>query len=473
MAHPSAMQIRSDFLRLTSGALAAAAFPLPASADSPIGATIRVDQSSPSTKLDSAYAGFSFEKWLITQPYVRADNANLVGVFKSLGPSIIRVGGNSVDKNNRWRPGGAGGDVTETTKNDIDRFAAFVHATGWRVMYGVNFARQTAERSADEAAYAAAALGDSLAYVEIGNECDRYPAIGYRPADWNEKNLVVEWLRYADAIRKRNPGVVFAGPSSAGQAQTWTAPFADDVGNQVALLTHHYYRGDGKRETSTGEMLMHPDPNLDTSLQVVQAAAARNRIRDGYRFAEANNFYNGGRLGVSNGFVSALWSIDFLFTNARYGSTGVNFHGGGNSTGYTAIADDRRDVQELRPEFYGIFAFSRAARGRLLASTLDAGDVNLSAYAVGARDGSTSLMFTNKDARAVAVTVDLGKPASKATAYALTAPSLDASTGLTFGGSPIALDGSWSPSKALVTPVRGSTISLTIPSASAVLVTAG
>ena len=63
---------------------------------------------------------------------------------------------------------------------------------------------------------------------------------------------------------------------------------------------------------------------------------------------------------MSNSYASSLWVIDFLFNAALGGATGVNMHGGGNSPGYTPIADDSGAVIEARPEYYGLLLFTLA-----------------------------------------------------------------------------------------------------------------
>lgn len=52
-----------------------------------------------------AFAGLSYEKSELYGPLFTASNSNLIGMFKRLGPSVLRIGGNSVDKN-VWTPNG-------------------------------------------------------------------------------------------------------------------------------------------------------------------------------------------------------------------------------------------------------------------------------------------------------------------------------------------------------------------------------
>ena len=82
----------------------------------------------------------------------------------------------------------------------------------------------------------------------------------------------------------------------------------------------------------------------------------------GFRMAECGSFYNGGAPNVSDAYGAALWTLDFMFALATNGCQGVNFHGGGDGTGYTPIADNGTTVVQARPEFYGLKMFSLPAR---------------------------------------------------------------------------------------------------------------
>ena len=89
-----------------------------------------------------------------------------------------------------------------------------------------------------------------------------------------------------------------------------------------------------------------------------------------YRISECNSYFNGGAFGVSDSYASSLWVIDFLFHVALGGATGVNMHGGGNSPGYTPIADNDGGVVEARPVYYGMLLFTLAGPGTILETQL-------------------------------------------------------------------------------------------------------
>jgi hypothetical protein len=434
--------------------------------------TVKVNRGTTLGTIGAGFAGFSYEKAHLTDGFFSGGNAALIGIFKLLGPGVLRVGGNQVDRA-VWAPNGAAADAgaASITKQDVDNLAAFVKAAGWSVIYGVNMKTSNPAAAADEAAYAAADLGSSLYGFEIGNEVDLYKATALS-STWSYAIFKTQWESFASAIRGAvGASVPLTGPASAYNYKAYTIPFAADEGSRIVLLTQHYYRANGQDPTSTLDELLKPDPALLTMLDAVSTAATSANIANQYRLAEANSFYNGGANGISDAYGTALWAIDFLFTNAAHGSTGVNFHGGGNSAGYTPIADANGMVVEARPELYGILTFALAGIGPLYATTTSAGALNFTAYAVGHADGSTDVVLVDKDpAMGVRASVDIGKPVSVAGATRLRGTALADTTGTTVGGATIGADGSFSPSPPALQPVSGNVVTVDVPAASAALV---
>jgi hypothetical protein len=325
----------------------------------------------------------------------------------------------------------------------------------------------------DESAHAAQSLGSALYGFEIGNEVDLYKG-KYRPATYTYATFQSEWQAYAAAIRARVPGATLTGPASAANYNGFTIPFAAAEGTQIALLTQHYYLGNGMLPTSNIPKLLAPHPGLTTELTKIVTAARNAKIADGARVAECNSFYNGGAAGVSDSFASALWVIDFAFQVAAAGMSGINLHGGGNGPGYTPIANDKTgNVVAARPEYYGVALFTMAANGAMRPTTVMPGGLALSVYAVDASDGSTALVLVNKDvAQPVLATIDVGRALTGATALSLTGPSLPSTSGQLLGGATIAPDGSWQPGPATALPVEGKIVVVTVAPASAMLVRA-
>jgi hypothetical protein len=250
-------------------------------------------------------------------------------------------------------------------------------------------------------------------------------------------------------------------------------PFASDEASQIILLTQHYYVANGQLATSTIDLLLQPNPSLVTELQALQDAATKVGIPNAYRLSECNSFYNGGAPNVSDAYGTALWAIDFLFMNADNGSTGANFHGGGDGDGYTPIADSNGNVVGARPIFYGMLLFAEIGQGTVVKTSGAPTSINFSAYAVTSAGNQTSVVLSNKDtATTVHATVDVGAAVTTAGAMRLMAPSLDATTGVTLGGASIAADGGFDPEPPESLPVSGTSIAVDVPPASAILVVA-
>jgi hypothetical protein len=433
--------------------------------------TLVVNHTAGGPAIDSGYTGFSYEKSSLTASFFTESNQPLVRLFSRLGRGLLRLGGNSVDRTS-WDSSSAGPAAGAVGPVNVDELSTFLRATGWCALYGINLATNSPARAAEEARYVARALGPHLYAFEIGNEPDAYAVNHLRPPSYSYGDFLKEWNGFARAVRSAAPHSPLSGPASAWHETSWTVPFAKDEGQHIVLLTQHYYRANGLSPQSTLALLLAGDPALPGLLDPLRQASRAAGIRDGYRLTEANSFYDGGAPHISNTFGTALWAIDFLFANARHGSGGVNFHGGGQSPGYTPIADDGGNVVEVRPEYYGMLLFSLMGPGRLVDVSQPATRLSLSAYAIAA-PGRTCIMLVNKEPLArFDVEITAGPEVKTATLMTLSAPALDSVSGITLNGAPIEADGSWSPGPAATVPVRNGSMTLVMEPATAVLVTA-
>jgi hypothetical protein len=246
--------------------------------------------------------------------------------------------------------------------------------------------------------------------------------------------------------------------------------------SNITLLTQHYYRGNGQSASSTAANLITADPTIVSDLSILNTAA--QAIGTPFRMAECNSYSNGGADGVSDSYASSLWVLDYLFDCALGGASGVNLHGGGNGTGYTPIADSNGVVVEARPEFYGMLLFSLAGQGTLLTSTLNAGSLNATAYAVNSSSGSLSLIVNNKDlTNNLNLSIQLPQSATSATLLEMTqlsagasAPNLTATSGVTIQSASAGVNGSFSPGAAYTLTAVGTQLNCYVPALSAVLI---
>jgi hypothetical protein len=449
-----------------SAAPGAATNPQPTPSGSLTSATLSISAMSLGS-IGAAFAGLSYEKSSLALPRFTPGNADLIGMFQGLGESLLRIGGNSVDKT-QWTPAGAGGTAGEVAPADIEALGGFLRGCGWSVLYGVNLATSTPTAAAAEVSYAAQSLGASLYAIEIGNEPDLYGGNYFQ--SWTLQDFELRWQAFRAAILASTPHVVLTGPADASNIGTWTIPFGEYAGSaQIALLTQHYYRGNGQSPSSTDAELISPDPQLVSDLAELHQGALAIGVP--FRMAETNSFYNGGADGVSDSYASALWVIDHLFNIALGGGVGANLHGGGDGDGYTPIADSNGTVVEARPEYYGALLFTLAGEGTLLELTLSAGGLNVTAYALEASDGTLSIVVVNKDAtHNLTLGIDCGRAVTSAALLAMTGPALSSTSGVLIQGAAVGVDGSFAPQPAYQLPVSGSQVSCYVASLAAVLI---
>ena len=442
--------------------------------------------------IGSAFAGLSYEKGaLIESPYLfTASNSNLVGLFKRLGNSVLRIGGNSVDQC-VWTPNGPGLTKGQIAPSDVDALASFLSAAGWQCLYGINLggagpnpytsggiaAATTPSLAAEEIAYVASKLGSSLIGIEIGNECDLYGSSYFSGVTWNVSVFEALWAEFRAVIVAQTPGVIVTGPADAGNESSWTTPFGQwATKSNISLLTQHYYRANGQSSSSTAANLITPDPALISDLSTLNSAA--QSIGVPFRVSECNSYYNGGSNGVSDAYCSSLWVIDFLFDCALGGSAGTNFHGGGNGSGYTPIADSGGAVVDARPEFYGILFFTLAGQGTLYTTSLSGiGSLNITAYAVKTSAGLNIVVVNKDSAENLQLTIQLPQAATTATLLEMTqlssgasGPSLTATSGVTIQGASVGVNGSFTPGAAYTLSPSGTQLTCYVPYLSAILI---
>jgi len=452
-----------------TGALLAAGYAPATRAMQPASATLVIDFERPGRTVAPDFIGLSYESsQLANGRFLDPESEPLLGLMRGLGGGgVIRIGGNDSERS-LW----AGvGDPTPVPGRfviapaAIDRLAAFLRATGWRLIYGLNLAQGTPEQAAAEAAYVAEAVGPRLLAFQIGNEPDGFGRWeGQRPKDYDVGAYLEEWERFFRAVRARRPDAPFAGPDVAADT-SWISRFAERERGRIVLLTAHYYAdGPASSAAVTIGRLLHSDLRLDRLLVELQAAGRATGLP--IRVAEANSVFGGGKPGVSGTLAEALWGADAMFRIAQASCDGVNFHGGDNRA-YTPLAI-RDGGYEARPLYYGMLFFAQAGRGYLLPARLIAKGVNLTAYAVRGDDDSLRISLINRDlSRAARVAIETGRPFGRASVLRLAAPSIESRAEVTLGGSAVDGHGTWSPGNEETVRPSGRAVLVEVPAASA------
>ncbi len=439
---------RRDFMRLTGGAVASALMaPRWMRAQNAIDTlTARLDVRGGGlvATLPADFSGLSYESAQLANPaFFAAENSALIALFRELGSEgVLRLGGGTseftaftTDEPQGVPPFDAVGpdtsknvkDESPITPKSLRNLRAFLDATNWRCLYGLNLGRGAAAHAAEEAAAVMQILGPRLIAFQLGNEPDAWRN-RYRPATWSYADYWKEWLAAHAAVVPRVPEAQFAGPDVSNK-MAYVTGFAADVKKSalrdVVMLTSHYYAmGPAGAKGVNLDKLLAPDPKLERDLQIAMEAARSVNVP--YRMSEGNSCWNGGEPGVSDTLASALWVADAMLRFASLGCAGVNLHGGGNGY-YTPIAGDVTSGFTRRPEFYGMQLARECVGATLMQVDLQCSSDRVSAY-VARKSRAEMLLAINKTAQPLTMRVPMRKCREH---WLLTGPAIDAREGVT------------------------------------------
>jgi Glycosyl hydrolase family 79 C-terminal beta domain len=380
-----------------------------------------------------------------------------IALVRQLAPGtapVLRFGGDSTDWT--WWPVRGAPRPPGVTHVVGPRWTAVTRATadalGARLIIGINLEADNRVIAATEARKLLAGLGaPRVAAFELGNEPEVYGALGWyqtaagvqvpgRPHSYHFAAFLGDFARVREALPATVP---LAGPASG--APEWLAGLGRYLADnpRVRLATFHRYplaRCTAAPGSPTSPSIAHllslsSSRGLAASLGPAVAAAAAHGVP--LRVDELNSVSCGGARGVSDAFASALWSLDTLFALAHAGVQGVNVH-----TFNTAVyapfvlhAGRRGWSAQVRPMYYGLLAFARAApAGARLLATAQSRSSGLRTWATRARGGLERVVLINvSDRRARTVSVDVSGDGT-ASLTRLTAPSLRARRDIRLGG---------------------------------------
>jgi hypothetical protein len=410
---------------------------------------LRLSKAAP-TNVPSNFIGLGYEMSSVaTIGLLSAANHSYVELIKGLGPQgVLRVGGIVANYTRYIAHGTIMAERKDTviTRASLEQFSAFLRKIGWTTIWSVNFAQGSIDDAVEEARAVASLLGSRLLALEIGNEVEDYKGgeKPFRKPPYTYETYRAEYNQWRAAILKAVPGISFAAPDTASNVE-WVERMADDAKGDVQLLTTHYYRNG--QTHGTAEQLLLPDSRLKDTLIRLRTSSRQRGIP--WRMCETNSFSGGGRPGVSDTFIGALWTLDFMLLLAQYGCAGVNIETGVNQLGfvssYSPIQDDGKGMNTAGVPYYGMLAFATALAGRpqVLPVDIDARGVNLTAYVLGSDGKAGSAVIVNRDSSSDAHLSIAELGLGHVVALRLLAPSPDSTSGVTFGGAAVTPEGQW------------------------------
>lgn len=440
---------------------------------------VQLSPSKPGAAVAADFVGLSFEMQNVLPDtngnhFFSPKNKPLIKMFKALGIRSIRVGGNTADRPALPVPG--------TT--DVDTLFAFAKAANVKVIYTLRLNQGNLAAAAQMANYITRHYRNELVCFAIGNEPNVFSK-EFAP-------YLAEWKRYADEITAptNSPSAKFCGPSTSPGHESWAANFAGEFGSHgpLAFISQHDYPGGDARRATNAAVARDKilSPAIDEHYAKFSAGFVPAVLSNGlpYRLEEANSFYDGGALDVSDTFASALWALDYQWWWASHGASGINFHTGDK----VAARDDSKPCRyavfwtsprgyDVHPIGYALKMFSLGGQGSLIPTQVEnTNGLNVTAYATALNERTVFVTLINREhgssARAADVTLNSGFSRAHGQMTLLSAPNHDVSAkeGITLGGAEIRDDASWDGRWEYPDANAGGKFALKLPPASAALV---
>jgi hypothetical protein len=471
------------------------------------GAVLASVGSTPTSgPLPPGFVGLSLE-YRAVHLYTGRDpsvNPVFVQLIRNLAPGqtpVLRIGGNSTDATWWPMPGviAPAGVSYGLTRGWMRTTRALARTLGAQLILGVNLAGGRPALAATEARAMLAEIGpENIQALEIGNEADLFGRLPWyrdihggamysRKRSYDVPTFIREFSDFRAATAARLPGgalPAFAGPAFANHG--WMAGLDQFLAAEpgLGLVTFHRYplRGcsvapDAPSYASIPNLLS--DYSTTDLAQGVAGYVAMAHARGlQFRLDEMNSVACSGRRGVSDTFASALWALDTLFEMTRVGVDGVNIHTWPNA-GYELFSFERRSKRFqafVRPEYYGLLMFVRAAPPGSRLLPVSGGTSQLKLWATIGVDGRTRIVMINKDLSASHVVL-IRPPGGtgRAELEQLLAPGPEATSDVSIGGQSYGAqttsgDLPGEARSASVSPFAGA-YSVTLPPASAAILT--
>ena len=397
--------------------------------------SLSVDATIPGYRVNEDFVGFSMEQYTLSTGYWGKPgsfwnggtngNARLKNLLANISNhSVIRLGGFTADDRMVWQntTRGSSTNVRATYSDDTDKFFTFLSQIGWKGVYTINLPINTPANAVSEATYIYSHYASQLHSFSLGNEPYLYAGVFRTTAYTPDSCMIEDYLPMYDAIKAANSAIPISGLDCGARRyygsmnQRWNDVYTNAINNSgssrplATLNVHNYGLGNNattlSRDDATDTLMNFNNAPLTfkSSLlpYVTQLALAKNVP---LRFSETSSAATGttDTTNVSHTYVSALWALQYLYTLASNGVSGVNFHSSGSSV-YSAIdwgPSVAISSYRISPIYYGLLAFIDGAKNqRMLTVTPESVFKNprVSYFATNSDDGKTiNVTLLNKD----------------------------------------------------------------------------
>jgi hypothetical protein len=449
---------------------------------------LRVETARPGAEFARGAVGLSTEARALSTGLLTPSHPRLVRLMRLLGPSVLRIGGNTVDRS-WWTSSGEHSPRWATnavTPADLVLLHGLLAATGWHVVLGIDLGHFEPARVASEASSAQQIFGSELQGIEIGNEPNDFghSGNGLRAPGYEIPEYLREVEAYDKALAAAAPGVAVYGPAASTAGIQWLAQMGG-AARIFTTVTQHYYAIKECSQTTppapqpTAAALLVPaireeEDRILSTLSEVGALAGRPT-----RIGETNSVACPGTVDASPTFAGALWALDWALRAASSGVTGLNFHGGVAGCGINGESPicaspgesaERGDVS-AQADYYGLLAASMLEGGRFVPVRMVGGGQlpNLTTWATLSPNGTVRIAIDNFASTGRPQPVIVPAASYAASSVALSAPSIDARTAITLGKVAVPSNTPWRPRPAGLR--RRRSVRIVVRPASAVIVT--
>jgi hypothetical protein len=455
-----------------------------ASAGSASTATLTFDMAHPGPKFGLGAVGLSTEVRELSSGLLNARHHRLVRLMRHLGPSILRLGGDSVDRswwtsNHEPPPLWAKSVITP---DDLSALHTLLLATGWKALLGVDLGHFEPSRAAEEVRNARRILGSTLLGVEIGNEPDAYSDADeqLRQPSYTPAEYLREAESYSRTLRSAEPAVPIFGPAVT-QGATWLTQLGAGA-SIFSDLTQHFYPINQcplvppSQPLATASTLLSLAIHQREDEEVQALTSAGSTLGRPVWIDETNSVACPEVDYASPGFAGALWALDWTLRVASSGIAGPNFYGTFvacrlymESPICTRDGKAAAGIVTAQPEYYGMLAAEQLEGGQFVSTTLTVSgqQPNITTYATRGSDGTLRVAIDNMSLEGPPAAISLPLTGYYATEEPLIGGSIEAQGSVTFGGVAVTNSGKWRP-KAVRLGARNP-LRVSVPSGSALI----